>query len=272
MIFALIEYWQCCFVWTTCSPVSGLHVWELRPACCNRVWWDIIETKIFQFLQPAWSVTAVALVPLVSFSTFKFIARFKCGQMLTGAPVCVCEICADLSSCSPPPSPGGNVPRHIMFPSSWERQNLCTELFSAQRKKSSRKGERCEEGQSEWKEMIQILQTDKLLQQQQWTDWDKAFSFGWGWNSDKPKANFLLFFVSFVNFPPAFLISCVQSTFRCSCSCPTVSPQKTSLVISCPWTCKIIHFFRKKFRSRWEVDCVQLWLNISCCSSDWLQR
>lgn len=54
--------------------------------------------KSFNFLQPAWSVTAAAPTLFVSFSSFKFNAQFKCSQMLTGAAVNFCEICADLLS------------------------------------------------------------------------------------------------------------------------------------------------------------------------------
>lgn len=86
----------------------------------------MIEMKIFHFSAAGMKRDggggggshAVCLIS--AFSAFKFNAQFKRSQMLTGASVCFCEICADLSAGSAPhptqphpTSPCGNFP---MFP------------------------------------------------------------------------------------------------------------------------------------------------------------
>lgn len=194
---------NCCIVKSTSSTTRLWTSWESNEhpvVVMDDETWK--RQKNFNFLQPAWSVTAAALVLYVSFSALKSSSQFKYNQMLTGASVYMCEICAGQY----PTTYCGNFPMYTMFPLlSAEKDSIWKCIWNNRRK--AKDGENNMRGDEVWgrKEMIHVLQTDKLLEQQRQADRaadkskDKAFGSCCGWSAEKANENFpAIFFFSFL--------------------------------------------------------------------------
>ena len=220
----------------TMRPQIGslvFFLWHHQPCCgCNR-WWNMTAVKISQLSaaglkRDSSGSPAVCLIP-----TFYFTAQFsKCSQTVTGARLCFCEICSDILPGRPPRSPPPSsveTSRRVPAPLGWDRESEGVRNNGSKVKDGETGNRMRGDKVCEWKKMIHILRSDKLLQSWRRTK-SQHLAFGSNWRFKCRRAKWKLSYsVSHVSIssPRSLCFLCVVTLCSSCLTChrfPTDGP------------------------------------------------